>query len=73
MEVDAVRVRTVHSEALRQLQWMWPRTVGGSVPRVQSSKIPLVITALANKMARAIWAMMTKKEDYRDPARAAAA
>ncbi|WP_299364396.1 IS110 family transposase [uncultured Paracoccus sp.] len=33
----------------------------------------LVANALANKMARAIWAMMTKKEDYRDPARAAAA
>lgn len=33
----------------------------------------LVATALANKMARAIWAMMTKKEDYRDPARVAAA
>lgn len=52
MEVDSVRVRTVHSEALRQLQWMWPRTVGGSVPRVQSSKIPLVITALANRGIR---------------------
>jgi transposase len=30
----------------------------------------LVAIALANKMARAIWAMLTKKEDYRDPARA---
>ncbi|WP_433990492.1 hypothetical protein [Sulfitobacter sp. TBRI5] len=28
-------------------------------------------TALANKMARAIWAMLTKKEDYRNPAWAA--
>lgn len=27
----------------------------------------LVAIALANKMARAIWAMMTKNEDYRDP------
>lgn len=33
----------------------------------------LVAIALANKMARAIWAMMTKKEDYRDPARAVSA
>lgn len=33
----------------------------------------LVAIALANKMARAIWAMMTKKEDYRDPARVAVA
>jgi len=31
----------------------------------------LVSIALANKMARAIWAMLTKGEDYRDPAHAA--
>ena len=29
--------------------------------------------ALANKMARQIWAMLTKNEDYRDPAMVAAA
>lgn len=46
MGVGGVRVRTVHSEALRQLQWMWPRTVGGQLPRVQASKIPLVSAAL---------------------------
>jgi len=33
----------------------------------------LVAIALANKMARAIWAMLTKKEDYRDPAQMIAA
>lgn len=33
----------------------------------------LVGIALANKMARQIWAMLTKGEDYRDPARATAA
>lgn len=27
----------------------------------------LVGIALANKMARQIWAMLTKEEDYRDP------
>jgi len=32
----------------------------------------LVAIALANKMARGIWAMMTKQEDYRYPAAAAA-
>ena len=32
----------------------------------------LVAIALANKMARGVWAMMTKQEDYRDPATAAA-
>lgn len=33
----------------------------------------LVAIALANKMARKIWAMLTKMEDYRDPAMAEAA
>ena len=32
----------------------------------------LVAIALANKMARTIWAMLTKQEDYRDPALAVA-
>lgn len=27
----------------------------------------LVAIALANKMARAVWAMLTKGEDYRNP------
>ena len=33
----------------------------------------LVAIALANKMARQIWAMLTKTEDYRDPALTTAA
>jgi transposase len=32
----------------------------------------LVAMALANKMARSIWAMLTKQEDYRHPRNAAA-
>jgi hypothetical protein len=32
----------------------------------------LVAIALANKMARAAWAMLTKGENYRGPATAAA-
>jgi len=28
----------------------------------------LVAIALANKTVRAIWAMMTRQEEYRDPA-----
>jgi len=31
----------------------------------------LVAVALANKMARSIWTMLTKGEDYRAPAAAA--
>ena len=33
----------------------------------------LVAIALANKMARMIWALLTKDEDYRDPAKAVVA
>lgn len=33
----------------------------------------LVAVALANKMARALWAMQTKKENYRDPTQTVAA
>jgi transposase len=33
----------------------------------------LVAITLANKMARTIWAVLTKKEDYRVPAQAVAA
>lgn len=32
----------------------------------------LVSVALANKMARTVWALLTKKEDYRAPAPVAA-
>jgi transposase len=39
---------------------------------VRKPKI-LVGIALANKMARQIWAMLTKEEDYRDPGLAVAA
>lgn len=40
---------------------------------LQRKPLMLVAIALANKMARAIWAMMTRNEDYRDPARAVSA
>lgn len=43
----------------------WLEQMLGRKPRM------LVAIALANKTARAIWAMMTKQEDYRDPALAA--
>ena len=32
----------------------------------------LVAIALANKMARSVWAMLTKDEDYRNPVAVAA-
>ncbi|MFO3797836.1 MAG: IS110 family transposase, partial [Anaerolineales bacterium] len=56
-------LRTAKSKDDRLSQWV-VRLAERSHPNVAA-------IALANKMARAIWAMMTKKEDYRDPARAA--
>jgi DNA helicase-2/ATP-dependent DNA helicase PcrA len=40
--VGSVQARTFHSAALRQLQYFWPRTVGGELPAVLKSKISLL-------------------------------
>ncbi len=45
----------------------------GWLARMLARKPRLVVAiALANKMARAIWAMLMRGEDYRDPAAASA-
>ena len=44
---DGVQARTFHAAALRQLQYFWPRAVGGELPRLVESKIPLVAEAAA--------------------------
>jgi transposase len=62
--------------AMSRLTWLARKSIpeGSWLARMLHRKpLMLVAIALANKMARAIWAMMTKKEDYRDPARAVAA
>ncbi len=40
-----VQARTFHSAALRQLQYFWPRAVGGEVPRLLDRKVKLVSEA----------------------------
>ena len=40
----------------------WLRTMPGKKPRL------VVAIALANRMARRLWAMPVKDEDFRDPA-----
>lgn len=45
--VPAVRVRTFHSAALRQLRWAWPLAVGGSMPELMTSKMGLLSGSLA--------------------------
>ncbi|MCB5169329.1 ATP-dependent DNA helicase UvrD2 [Streptomyces bambusae] len=42
-----VQARTFHSAALRQLQYFWPRAVGGELPRLVERKIQLVAEAAA--------------------------
>ena len=62
--------------AMTRLNWLGRRTIHpGSWLAQMLERKPrmLVAIALANKMARQIWAMLTKKEDYRDPMLAAVA
>ena len=42
-----VQARTFHSAALRQLQFFWPKAVGGELPRLLERKIQLVAEAAA--------------------------
>lgn len=62
--------------AMSRLGWLGRRTLaqGNWLSRMLARKpTMLVAIALANKMARQIWAMLTKNEDYKDPALAVAA
>jgi len=57
--------------AMSRLNWMGQRTIfeGSWLAKMLARKPKLLVAiALANKMARQIWAMMNKNEDYRDPA-----
>lgn len=57
--------------AMSRLNWMGQKSIpeGSWLSRMLAKKPRMLVAiALANKMARAIWAMLTKKENYRDPA-----
>jgi len=61
---------------MSRLNWLGRKTIpkGTWLARMLARKPRmLVAVALANKMARAIWAMLTSNEDYRNPAPAVAA
>nr|WP_281254655.1 ATP-dependent DNA helicase UvrD2 [Streptomyces aidingensis] len=49
---EGVQARTFHSAALRQLQFFWPRAVGGEPPRVLERKVQLVAEAAARSRIR---------------------
>lgn len=62
--------------AMSRLNWMGRKSIPESswlACMLARKPRMLVAIALANKMARMIWAMLTKQEDYRTPATATAA
>ena len=62
--------------AMSRLNWLGRRSIpeGSWLARLAARKPRMLVAiALANKMARTIWAMLTKNEDYRIPAQAAVA
>ena len=57
--------------ALIGVQALRRATQGAWLTRMLARKPRMVVAiALANKMVRAIWAMLSKEEDYRKPAAA---
>lgn len=46
--VGNVQARTFHSAALSQLRYFWPNAIGGFVPEIRESKMPLVSQAAAS-------------------------
>ena len=68
--------RLLITGAMSRLSWLKrkPAPEGSWLARMSQKKPRMpVAVALANKMARAIWAMLVKNEDYRNPAQAAGA
>jgi transposase len=62
--------------AMSRLNWLGRKTIaeGSWLARISVRKPRMLVAiALANKMARTMWAMLTKGEDYRVPAQTAAA
>ncbi|MFJ2175285.1 ATP-dependent DNA helicase UvrD2 [Streptomyces sp. NPDC087851] len=47
-----VQARTFHAAALRQLQFFWPKAVGGTLPRLLDRKVQLVAEAAARCRVR---------------------
>jgi len=61
--------------AMSRLNWLGRKSItdGSWLARIAARKPRMLVAiALANKMARTIWALLTKNEDYRDSAQVAA-
>lgn len=62
--------------AMTRLTWLGPKSIRPDtwLARMSQRKPKMLVAiALANEMARGIWAMVTKREDYREPGAASAA
>jgi len=62
--------------AMSRLNWLGQRSIveGSWLSRMLARRPKMLVAiALANKMARQLWAMLTKNEDYKDPALAGTA
>jgi transposase len=62
--------------AMSRLNWMGRKSIpeGSWLAQMMARKPRMLVAiALANKMARTIWAMLTKQQDYRVPAAATVA
>mgnify|MGYP002719460958 FL=1 len=51
--VHGVQARTFHSAAMRQLQYFWPFTIGGSMPGLVEHKVRL-LTQVAQRMRMSV-------------------
>src|SRR3954452_7705909 len=50
--VGGVQARTFHAAARRQLQYFWPRVIGGAPPRILDNKFGMVANAAARARLR---------------------
>lgn len=59
---------------MSRLNWLGRKTISENtwLSRMLMRKPRMLVAVLANKMARAIWAMLTKGEDYQNPTQTAA-
>jgi DNA helicase-2/ATP-dependent DNA helicase PcrA len=85
LHVEGVQARTFHAAALRQLDYFWPRAIGGGRPRLVESKLrPLAEAAQSQRIAlqrpvlrdvasEVEWAKATMVSPADYPARALAA
>ncbi|CUU58855.1 DNA helicase-2 / ATP-dependent DNA helicase PcrA [Parafrankia irregularis] len=78
MGADGVQARTFHAAALRHLSYFWPKVAGVALPRLEKSRVPLLVRAanrarlrpdraeLRDLVAEVEWAksMMVAPADY---------